>query len=295
MSANRPPASRSAKVLRTSVRTFLYSQRFTHYQRNRIFQRFTDFLAAREFPYASVTRILLIITILRVKNGACAPLRDSYGVLFMARHRDDLHFSNNRRQSFKALVFSFQRPNGTFTVKGPAGDQVLHRACVVTRTARQTFIGLMCLLYLFPVQFHAQTGRIRNGNFSVFNLQRIFGQATIALLPNPVGIDDGRITGAPAPTWVNIARYRNGCWNGSPRSAPASAKLRHADCTGKRPEVEIGKWNIHRIEHYRMAHFAPVGGDHISRDGQGSDNRETPPSTHVRRSPVLRRMDLRHR
>lgn len=49
-------------------------------------------------------------------------------------------------------------------------------------------------LYLFPVQFHAQTGRIRNGNFSVFNLQRIFGQTTIALLPNPVGIDSGRIT-----------------------------------------------------------------------------------------------------
>lgn len=86
------------------------------------------------------------------------------------------------------------------------GDQVLHRACVVTRTARQTFIGLMRLLYLLPVQFHAQTGRIRNGNFSVFNLQRIFGQATISLLPNQwVSIAVG-LPGAAAPTWVNIAR-----------------------------------------------------------------------------------------
>lgn len=30
--------------------------------------------------------------------------------------------------------------------------------------------------------------------FFRFNLQRILGQATIALLPNPVGIDSGRIT-----------------------------------------------------------------------------------------------------
>ncbi|CSP13664.1 Uncharacterised protein [Shigella sonnei] len=32
--------------------------------------------------------------------------------------------------------------------------------------------------------------------------------------------------------------------------------------------MRIGKWNIYRIEHHRMTHFAPVGGDHVSRDGQ---------------------------
>ena len=54
----------------------------------------------------------------------------------------------------------------------------------------------------------------------------------------------------------------------APGQPPVVAKLRHTDCTGKRPEVRIGKWNIYRIEHHRMTHFAPVGGDHVSRDGQ---------------------------
>ncbi len=101
---------------------------------------------------------------------------------------------------------SMTAENGTFTVKGPAGDQVLHRACVVTRTARQTFIGLMCLLYLFPVQFHAQTGRIRNGNFSVlissgFWVRRQSPSCQIQWVSIAVGLP-----GAAAPTWVNIAR-----------------------------------------------------------------------------------------
>ncbi len=101
---------------------------------------------------------------------------------------------------------SMTAENGAFTVKGPAGDQVLHRACVVTRTARQTFIGLMCLLYLFPVQFHAQTGRIRNGNFSVlissgFLVRRQSPSCQIQWVSIAVGLP-----GAAAPTWVNIAR-----------------------------------------------------------------------------------------
>lgn len=159
--------------------------------------------------------------------------------------------------------------NGTFTVKGPAGDQVLHRACVVTRTARQTFIGLMCLLYLFPVQFHAQTGRIRTAIFpflisSGFLVRRQSPSCQIQWVSIAVGLP-----GAAAPTWVNIAReISKWLLEWQPGSAPVVAKLRHADCTGKRPEVRIGKWNIYRIEHHRMTHFAPVGGDHVGRDGQ---------------------------
>ncbi len=57
----------------------------------------------------------------------------------MARHRDDLHFSNNRRRKLELIFMSFFRINDgrkrDVYVKGPAGDQVLHRACVVTRTA----------------------------------------------------------------------------------------------------------------------------------------------------------------
>lgn len=44
-------------------------------------------------------------------------------------------------------------------------------------------------------------------------------------------------------------------------------KLRYTDCIGKRLEVRIGKWNIYRIEYYRMIYFALVGGDYVSRDG----------------------------
>ena len=71
---------------------------------------------------------------------------------------------------------------------------------------RQTFIGLMCLLYLFPVQFHAQTGRIRNGNFSVlissgFLVRRQSPSCQIQWVSIAVGLP-----GAAAPTWVNIAR-----------------------------------------------------------------------------------------
>lgn len=84
--------------------------------------------------------------------------------------------------------------NGAFTVKSPSGDQVLHWACVITRAAGQLFIRLMRFLYLLPVQLNAKSWRVRNSNFSVLNLQRIFGQAAISLLPNPVGIDGRGVT-----------------------------------------------------------------------------------------------------
>ncbi len=71
----RPPASRSAKVLRTSVERFCIHPAFYPPPAESHLPAFTDFLAAGNFPYASVTGIILIITILRVKNGACAPLR----------------------------------------------------------------------------------------------------------------------------------------------------------------------------------------------------------------------------
>ncbi len=115
-----------------------------------------------------------------------------------------------------------------------------------------------------------QAFRQADASFSVFNLQRIFGQTTIALLPNPVGIDSGRITRCRR---AHMGKHRQRDIKvvirmAAPGQPPVVAKLRHADCTGKRPEVRIGKWNIYRIEHHRMTHFAPVGGDHVGRDGQ---------------------------
>lgn len=98
--------------------------------------------------------------------------------------------------------------NGAFTVECPTGNQILHRARIVTRAAWQRLIGLMSFMHLFPVQLHAESRRVWHGDFAVDNLQRILRQARIALLPNPMGIDSSRIArrrGAAAPTWVNIA------------------------------------------------------------------------------------------
>ncbi len=84
----------------------------------------------------------------------------------------------------KRDVYGQKSSRGSGTASGPR--RYAHRRTDVYRP-HVPFVPV-------PSQFHAQTGRIRNGNFSVFNLQRILGQATIALLPNPVGIDSGRIT-----------------------------------------------------------------------------------------------------
>ncbi len=140
------------------------------------------------------------------------------------------------------------------------------------------------------VQFHAQTGRIRNGNFPFSESPADFGQATIALLPNPVGIDSEGLPGAAAPTWVNIAReISKRSLDGSPRSAPSRRKAAPRGLHQKRPEVRIGKWNIYRIQHHRITHFAPVGGDHVSRARQAGRPSKLRHHFDVRRSPGPRR------
>ncbi len=108
-----------------------------------------------------------------------------------------------------------------------------------------------------------------------------------------MGIDSGGITRAAAPTWVNIAReISKWLLEGSPRSAPSRRKAAPRGLHRKRPEMRIGKWNIHRIEHYRMAISRQLVAIMLVATGKPVA-RETPPSLHVRRSPVLRRMDLR--
>lgn len=96
--------------------------------------------------------------------------------------------------------------NGTFTVKGPAGDQVLHRACVVTRTARQTFIGLMCLCTCSQSSSTPRPGASGTAIFpflisSGFLVRRQSPSCQIQWVSIAVGLP-----GAAAPTWVNIAR-----------------------------------------------------------------------------------------
>lgn len=90
--------------------------------------------------------------------------------------------------------------HGTLAVKFPAGDQILHRHRVITRASRQRLIGLMGFLHLRPVQLDTKAWRIRYGNLAVLNLQRIFGQTTVAFLPDPVSINCRRVACAAAPT-----------------------------------------------------------------------------------------------
>ena len=83
---------------------FVFTQRFTHHQRNRIFQRFTDFLAAGNFPYPGVTRIIFDNhNITREERCVCTTQIHQHTV--MTRHRDDLHFSNNRRRKLRTHIY----------------------------------------------------------------------------------------------------------------------------------------------------------------------------------------------
>ncbi len=108
-----------------------------------------------------------------------------------------------------------------------------------------------------------------------------------------MGIDSGRITRAAAPTWVNIAReISKWLLECSPRSAPSRRKAAPHGLHRKGPEVRIGKWNIYRIEHHRMTISRQLVAIMLVATGKPVARR-TPPSLHVRRSPVLRRMDLR--
>jgi hypothetical protein len=89
--------------------------------------------------------------------------------------------------------------HGTLAVKFPAGDQILHRPASLR--APGSALGLMGFLHLRPVQLDTRAWRIRYGNLAVLNLQRIFGQATVAFLPDPVVSIAVGLPGAAAPTW----------------------------------------------------------------------------------------------
>ena len=54
----------------------------------------------------------------------------------------------------------------------------------------------------------------------------------------------------------------------TPGQAPVVAHLRHAYRTAQGPEVRVRQRDVHCIQHHRMAHFTPVGGDHVSGDRQ---------------------------
>ncbi len=120
---------------------------------------------------------------------------------------------------------SMTAENGTFTVKGPAGDQVLHRACVVTRTAADVYrphVPFVPVPSPVPRPDRAHQER----QFFRFNLQRILVRrqspsCQIQWVSIAVGLP-----GAAAPTWVNIAReISKWLLEWQPRSAPSRRKV----------------------------------------------------------------------
>ena len=62
-------------VAHRAEHVFILAQRFAHHQRNGILQSLANFFAPRNFTDAVWPALSLIITILRVKYGAWAPLR----------------------------------------------------------------------------------------------------------------------------------------------------------------------------------------------------------------------------
>ncbi len=126
----------------------------------------------------------------------------------------------------KRDVYGQRSSRGSGTASGPR--RYAHRR-------QQTFIGLMCLLYLFPVSSTPRPGASGTAIFpflisSGFWVRRQSPSCQIQWVSIAVGLP-----GAAAPTWVNIAReISKWLLEWQPQSAPVVAKLRHADCTGKR-------------------------------------------------------------
>src|SRR5947209_18225097 len=80
-------------------------------------------------------------------------------------------------------------------VKGPAGDQVLHRSGVVTRAEPVGLVQRMRLLDGVAVDLDPKARPVGNGDLAAFDLERLFRQC-LAVLPDPVGVDRGDLAGS---------------------------------------------------------------------------------------------------
>ena len=126
-------------------------------------------------------------------------------------------------------------------------------------------VQLMRFHDLIHIQLHAQTRFCRNLHHAAFDFKRLFGQALVAFLPDPVGVDSGYFTRSRRRDMRKhrqrnikvIVRVR------SPGQPELMAHLRHTDRTLHSPEVRVRQWDIHRLQRQRMPHLTPVGGDHV--------------------------------
>ena len=126
-------------------------------------------------------------------------------------------------------------------------------------------IQLVSFHNLIHIQLHAQTRLRRYLHHATFDFKRLFSQALIAFLPDPVGIDSGNFARRRRR---NMSKHRQRNIKVVVRvRAPGQPKLmthlRNADRTLHSPEVRIRQRDIHGLQRQRMSHLTPVGGDHV--------------------------------
>ena len=135
-----PPATRIAvgKGVAHGVEDiFVLTQRFAHHQRNGVLQRVADLLPARNFTHAGMAGIVFDNDNVAGKERRVRAAQVHQHAV-MARNRNDLHGSDDRgrKSTHRVILLSVTSKNRALTVKCPAGNKVLHRAGVITRTAR---------------------------------------------------------------------------------------------------------------------------------------------------------------
>lgn len=80
----------------------------------------------------------------------------------------------------------------------------MHRDTVVPSAEAHAFVQFVRLGHGVHVDIYAQAMLGRHLDVAAFNFQRFLGQ-TLTVLPDPVRVDGGDVSGAAAATWVNIA------------------------------------------------------------------------------------------
>ena len=135
-------------------------------------------------------------------------------------------------------------------IKRPAGDQVLHALCVITRAEAVLNIQFIGLHDLVAVDLDTKTALLGKVNAAVNDLHRLLGQALTAFLPDPVCVDTIELAG-----YCCCALYNHGKADvkvvigvASPHQAEVIAELADANGTVHGPEMRICQRNIHCLQ-----------------------------------------------
>ncbi len=152
----------------------------------------------------------------------------------------------------------------------------------------------MCLLYLFQSSSTPRPGASGTAIFP-FLIPADFWSGDNRPPAKSSGYRYGRITRCRR-AHMGKHRQRDIEWllEWQPQVSPQSSQScatglhRKASRSADRQVEYLPHW------HHRMTHFAPVGGDHVSRDGQPVARRNSAITSRPEK-PCSARMDLRHR